>query len=303
MISYLSPNLTTLTLGMCGRMRDLDIKKLVKGCPHLTNLELDGPFLCTDSGISELAQLSKLDSLSISNAAKITHESFSYLVNTLPLQLLKLRHCTSVGNGIGTIINSFSKLQELRLEFIGDLTQDEIVMVIKNGGKLKTLCLEGFMNLTDTCLEQIAISCTSLSTLSVGGCEQLSNKGLCSFFQEFKPLLNSLSLNRVTSLEDDSLLKLISRQSGSLTDLDINGLDKLTNQSLKNLGSISNLKYVDLSWIRNVDNDLLDSLLMNCQLLSILKVYGCNRLTDDKLNLLHTNSIGQKLQIHGNEFD
>lgn len=303
MISYLCPNLTTLHLKMCGRIRDSDLKTLVEGCPYLENIELDGPFLCTDSGMSELGKLSNIESLSISNAAKITEKCISYLVNKAQLRLLKLRHCTSVGKGIGELVNSFSNLEDLRLEYIGDLTEDEIIAIIKGGKKLKTLSLEGFLNLTDKCLDQIVVSCTSLSMLSLGGCEQLSNKGLGAFFEEFKPLLNYLSLNRVTSLEDDSLLKLISHHRCSLTDLDLNGLDNLTNQSLSDLSSIPNLKYVDLSWIRNVDNDLLDIITINCKMLTILKVYGCNRLTDDKLNFLRINSNGQQLQIHGNEFD
>ena len=66
MISDHCPNLTNLHLGMCGRIKDADLKKIVDGCPSLKSLELDGPFLCTDIGMSQLSKLSDLESFAIS---------------------------------------------------------------------------------------------------------------------------------------------------------------------------------------------------------------------------------------------
>lgn len=301
MISYLCPNLTSLHLGMCGRIRDSDIKILVDGCPNLTIFELDGPFLCTDDGMSEVGRLSYLESLSISNASKITYKSINNL--KVPLRLLKLRHCTAVDKGIGEVFNIFPNLEDLKLEFIGNLSEDELILIIQGGKTLHTLFLEGFSNLTDNCLQQICKSCPSLSMLSVGSSEQLTNEGLLAFFEALTISLSYLSLHRVTNLADDVLISVLSHHSKTLTHLDLNGLDKLTSESLNALSGIRNLKYIDLSWIRNVDNELFDSLRKHCSYLNILKVYGCIRLTDENLNLIWTNDNGQTIQIQGNEFD
>ena len=303
MISYHCPNLTNLHLGMCGRIKDADLRKIVDGCPSLKSLELDGPFLCTDVGMSQLSKLSNLESFAISNASKITHKSLGFL-NKDALRLVKIKHCTAVGSGIAEILASFSELTELQLEFINDIGEDELMFLIsKCGGRLKTLFLEGFLNLSDSNLQQIATTCTSLDRFSLGSCLKLTNEGICAFFEACKCCLKYVSLNRLPDINDDSLLKLLLNQCKHLTHLDLNGLDKLTSQSLNQLVRASNLNYIDISWVRNFDNETLDLLISKCQQLSVVKVYGCNRLTDDKLCSNWTNLNGRKLQIHGNEFD
>ena len=289
---------------MCGRIRDSDLIELVRGCPTLADLELDGLFLCTNQGVSEFGKLTGLYALSLSNAPKITFKAFESLSKKIPLHVLRLVHCSNIGQGIGEILAQFPDLDELMLQFIGELNEEELLLIISNCGKdISTLFLEGFSYLTDKCLEQISISCKSLSKLSIASSFGLSNAGLNFFFNTLKSSLTYVSLQRIPYTEDSTLISLLENQAKTLVHVDLNGSSKLTSDSLSKLSNSIELKYIDLSWIRGVDDDILKAVLTGCTKLNRIKIYGCNRLTDDLLSVSWTNELSEIIQIYGNEFD
>ena len=119
-----------------------------------------------------------------------------------------------------------------------------------------------------------------------------------------EPLTN-LDLGRIINLKDPSINSLVSLHGQSLKAISLHGLDDLTSHSLKTLfgGLCANLEEVECSWIRCLDDELFDILVKENPKLRIIKVYGCNLLSEFSLLKKFHNSFGEQIKIIGNEFD
>ena len=304
MISYMCPNLIALDLGMCGRITDAQLKDIAEGCTQLKELALHGPFLCTDVGFSKLADL-PLSSLVLSNASKMTSKSLEAFASKCPnLEKLCLQYCASIGAGIDCITR-FSQLKSLDLSYLGSISNEDICRVLeKVGAGLEELDLNGYPGLSDAVLELISDTCPRLHALSLADATSLTSAEFSAFLSKSKIHLKRVSLFRIVHLEDTTLIAVISHHGSSLQDLNINGLDELTTHSLAALAkSTPRLKTLDVSWIRNIDDEIFEDIIKHCPELKTIKVYGCNRLTDVTMRRVWKNGQGVNVNIQGNEFD
>ena len=88
-----------------------------------------------------------------------------------------------------------------------------------------------------------------------------------------------------------------------LKKLDINGCDSLSNQSLEVLTRLKELTFLDISWIRNVNDELLKKLLEGMVDLESCLIYGCHELSSFCLDRVWKNKgDGRVIKILGNEF-
>lgn len=115
--------------------------------------------------------------------------------------------------------------------------------------------------------------------------------------------LIAISLCRNVLLKDDVVVALINTHGATLQRLNLNGLDELTEYSL---GAIAkgcpNMRELDVSWIRNVDDAILEALLANSRALTKVKVYGCNKLSEFIVNRRWLNEEQKEIRFIGNEY-
>ncbi|KAJ3320649.1 hypothetical protein HDU76_000261 [Blyttiomyces sp. JEL0837] len=311
-IAMFSVNVRVLNLSDCGQMTDSAIRCFAEHCPNITSLTLKGPFLVTDAAFADLfaALGDQLQSVFLENAAKLSAKGIGALIESAkPLKGLGLSHCMSLGDEGVSLLKSLTSLETLELMDLAKVSDNVINEVLKAvGSNLTKLWLIGFSDMTDeVLLNGIAPHCTQLEELSLKNNEAITNEGMVKFLNTWRTRrpLKALDFSRLIQLQDDSLNSLITLHGPSLEHLALNGLDDLTGHSLRSLlaGGCPLLQTVDLSWIRNVDDDRFEELVTKNPELVSVKVYGCNRLTEFSLVKKFSNSRGEVIHVIGNEFD
>ncbi|KAJ1569017.1 hypothetical protein HK096_004495, partial [Nowakowskiella sp. JEL0078] len=98
---------------------------------------------------------------------------------------------------------------------------------------------------------------------------------------------NCLNLKDLSLAECESL----SDEGRTLRSLNINGLDELTDSSLKMLASPdiegfpNILRELNVSWVRNIDDDIFLQIMKNLVDLESIWVWGCGKLTEFTLGM------------------
>ncbi|KNE59366.1 hypothetical protein AMAG_03661 [Allomyces macrogynus ATCC 38327] len=142
----------------------------------------------------------------------------------------------------------------------------------------------------------------------------LSEADIASLTQPAPPLhLTTLVLTRCRGLNTDmAITPLLRATCGTLETLGLNWLDRLTPAALLPLvehtrrqdatgpGS-PNLKVVDLSWVRCVDDPTLEMLVSQLPLTEV-KIFGCHRLSPVVATRTWTNVDGEPVAVVGSEF-
>ncbi|GAA5822019.1 hypothetical protein JCM10212_004657, partial [Sporobolomyces blumeae] len=94
------------------------------------------------------------------------------------------------------------------------------------------------------------------------------------------PGLTHLNLHRVSHLTSESLVPLLSHSGSSLVHLSLHSLDELSSEFLFSLADrCPNLRVLDLSFVRSVDNFVVDRIWNKCRKIECLFVHGNNRVT------------------------
>ncbi|KAJ3401924.1 hypothetical protein HDV05_000195 [Chytridiales sp. JEL 0842] len=311
-IVLLSPNVRTLNLSDCGQIIDSTIADLVSSCQFITSLTLKGPFLVTDKAFAQLFSSlgEQLEELCLENAAKLGSGGMAALAAKCPnLRNLTLSHCMSLRDEGLKVISGLTAMKKLELMYLEGVTDEVLVEITsKLGHNLTHLALTGFAEMADTVLlDGVGAHCKELCSLSLYGCESLTDDGITKFLNMLNPLpnLRQLDLGRIINLKDDSIVTVVNLFGSSLEFLNINGLDELTEYSLRTLlnGGCPNIVELDLSWIRDVDDDLFQLMVTKNHLLKTVKVYGCHKLTEFSLVKKFYNKAGSLIKVVGNEFD
>lgn len=304
MVGIMGANLRFLTLQMCGKITDTELKHLSDRCTQVQELDLDGPFLCSDDGLKSLFEL-PLKSLRIAHAEKMTGASLEELVlKCSNLQHLSLEYCGRLKDG-AQVVSGLGNLKSLSLNHIGGMTNESLMKIIESvGGNLKLLSLNGCNHMSDEVLVMIAKECPNLADLSLSDAPALTGQGFSVFFTASKAHFKSFSIHRNVTLPDSVIISLVNQHGSALEVLNLNGLDELTGHALTTLAvSCPRLLELDVSWIRTVDDEFIDKLISHSRGLKCVKVYGCNRLTEVTMKKALCNSAGHAILVHGNEFD
>ncbi|KAJ3006338.1 hypothetical protein HKX48_000171 [Thoreauomyces humboldtii] len=304
------PAARLLHLGNCGRIRDETLKLIGDECPNLESLTLDGPFLPSDAGFADMFKGlgDKLKHLTLRHAAKLNHGAVRTLVDTCPnLVELRLDGCLKLDDEGVRLLAGLKDLQVVEIGFMGQtISEESLIYLIENiGGGLRALLLNGHENLNDKVLTTISTHCTRLQEISLAQCTTITSEGMLSFIRSLRCVngLSSLNLSRNVHLADDVVVALVNQHGNQLTNLDLNGLDDLTEYALRALSAgVPNMRNLDVSWVRNVDDFMLDELVQKSRHLVKVKVYGCNKLSDVILNRRNVNDDDVELRFVGNEY-
>lgn len=289
-------------------------------------------------GLSALVEMSLLKSsggLDLSSSAS----SFATAAVDRGLRRLGLSHCEKVTDNAIKKLHGLQagSLESFELGYLGSVTDEAIVELLQVvGGGLNTLQLVGFPDMSDSVLTQgIAPYCVRLETLSLAHGESLTDDGIVTFLNTWgipiernsieaapattgqnekekiptKPPppmnLRELDFTRCLNLTDDSITSLANLHGARLEKLSLNGLDELTETSVRTLISAcsEHLRDIDVSFVRAFDDELFGELIRKCGRLSRVKVYGASKLTENSLTRRWSNAAGEPINVVGSEFD
>ena len=238
----------------------------------------------------------RLREFNISNTHRITDDNLTTLLSTSQnvLESLGLSRLDSISNY--AVIPQYLQcptFHTLRIEYPyneEDVTDEVVINILGQvGHSLKTLSLDGCLELTDSFvingiggfLSGNNNVNTLLENLSLGELDQLTSDSLTYVLSQISfPCLKSFSIRRCVQLEDAVVQELLLNSAkNSLMNINLNSAKKLTDQAFT-LIECPNLEYMDLAFVRCVDNKIIELLGKQNPKLKLLDVFGDNRITD-----------------------
>nr|XP_055049052.1 dynein regulatory complex subunit 6 [Misgurnus anguillicaudatus] len=215
-------NLQDLNLSECPNVNDEIMKKILEGCPSLLHVNL----ACTSITNATMKVLSRccltLRSLNLSYCTNFSDEGLQYLITA--------KGC--------------HRLTQLDLSGCSQITVDGFRHVADACGSLQQIGLNDLPNLTDVCVQALVSKCHMLTVISVLDSPYLSDVA-------FKAIAEVISLtkfhiegnNRIA----DSSWKALCRSSPKLSEVHVSDCPRVSDVSLKYLGSLTKLRILNIS--------------------------------------------------------
>ena len=299
-IAAYCPNLEYLTLNMCGRFHNDNLNYFGNKLSNLKSLNLNGPFLINDNVWQAFFE---------SNVGRNLRHF--HLMNT---------HRFSNDSLVSLLENCGSNLESLTLSRLDGLNSKPVYDLLPHFlSKLKRLEISSPHNENliddDLMINLLAINCETIESLNLNKCSGLTNRFLTEGVRLFGSNITKLSLAELDQLDDEGLNSLFVNWdiNGGLTDINLERCIGFTEKSVYNmlahshqtlvqlnLNSVKDiaktmfsrlsrsldfpfLTYLDVGFVRSVDDSVLAILSRICPKLEILEVYGDNRCTDKAL--------------------
>jgi hypothetical protein len=240
--------------------------------PNTTFIDLTNNQNVTDNLIFELMTRpvnQKLTGLILTNCYRLTHAGLAHLCSNHPLSssFSSSFSLASSSSEQGEIFSCESSLPLRILDISGcsAIVTDDILQHIGNNSsfRLETFAARNCFRLTDFGLQFLTgDSCPHLTALDLGGCGQITDKGVMS----------------------------LAFQLPNLSQLNLQGCLKVTSESIEVLArNCRDLKSLNLRGCARIDDDALDHLSTHCVCLENLNLQGCSRVTDASLlSLVHS---------------
>lgn len=270
MLANHCPNLEELKLFMCGFMDDVTILHYATRLTKLKHLQLYAAFLVRKEGWHKFFDILTeqgrgLEGFCIRQTPRLDNGVLERLVQTSPgLTHLQLSECGLLDDPSLGLLHGLKNLRSLDISKGGlkgeNFTDDGVISLLEAVGEtLQTLILDDNVLLTDrTLIEGIKVNCPNLIELSCKNLGELLPTGVAELFSE--DWVNQKGMVRINICRciqlDDQALEAIIRHSGkTLTKLDMNSVDQVTEQSLKLLAeSLPYLSELDVSFVRMVSS-------------------------------------------------
>ena len=259
--------------------------------PHLTKLELLGPFLVrVDAWKALFASHPQLTLFRINQSPRFDLSCMQSLRDHCThLRELRLTEVRCMSDEFVPLIAELKELEYLDLSRPGtSMTSAAAVDLLNAIGKnLTYLDLSRHEDLTDAFLtEGLLPNAEKLQSLILVGLPEITDAGVKELFDGLKeagrPALHYLSLRRNSQLLDASLSAILSHSGPDLVKLDLNGLKDMSSESLLEIGKVANqLQRLDIGWCRNVDSFVVKAILDGCPHFELLLCFGCNKLDGD----------------------
>ncbi|SCU86580.1 LAFA_0E01728g1_1 [Lachancea sp. 'fantastica'] len=296
LLAIFAPQLSELSLQMCGQLNNEALLYISEKLPKLTSLDLDGPFLINEEtwDVFFSRMKGRLRAFHVSNTHRFTDNSLASLLKNCgdSLVSLKLSRLDDVSDY--SIIPQYLKRQDferLALEYPNkeEYVTDEVVSAILKaaGRNLKHLDLNGCTALTDTTIinlkdvfTQNESSISILESLELEELDQISTDAMVLLFSQVQmPELRICSLKRCLQLGDMALIELFSNKAGqALVHLVLNSLKEVHGECFEVLSS-PNLKRLDIGFMGCANDELVKKLGEQNPQLEILEVFGDNLVT------------------------
>ncbi|KAF9421338.1 hypothetical protein BGZ94_008849 [Podila epigama] len=290
-VGQFCPRLQSLNLVRCGRILDDTIDYYGAHLTELSALNLSGPFMVTDAAFIRLFETigSRFRQFSLEHSYRFSIKSAEALCRSCPrLTRLNLGKCTLMDDEWLAPIAQLTSLTELSLTYPKDggkglTTEPMVKLLMAIGSGLESLDLEGCIMLEDAVLtEAIRPSCVRLERLNIAGCEEFTTEGVAALFKEWKINrgLSYLNLRKCIMLGDEALAAVVHHSRETLEELDINGLDELTKAGVQRLSECEQLVKLDVSWVRAMDDEVMELFVQSNLKLEQIMVWGDHRMTE-----------------------
>ncbi|KZT53896.1 RNI-like protein [Calocera cornea HHB12733] len=293
-LANLNPNLVNVRLDFCGRMEAKALEHWGQRLTKLRRLELHAPFLVREKAWVDFFETvgDKLEGFLITNSPRFSQECIESLVKNCPnLTELRLRRIGKLTDDWLPLLHPLTKLTLLDLSdpSLGNLPislSDEPIIdfLTKIGGNLETLDLSGHELVTDDMLIRgIAPNTPKLKWLRLVELANITDDGVGAFFDALvSPPLHWIDLSRNPELADKALSSLLDHSGAGLAHLNINQFKAAASEVLMQIPQKATiLEFLDLGFCREVDDFVVKAVQDGCKHLKELKVYGCNRITEN----------------------
>ncbi|KAG0021296.1 hypothetical protein BGZ81_009018 [Podila clonocystis] len=290
-IAQFCPKIRSLNLIRCGRILDETINYYTEHLTDLSSLNLSGPFMVTDTAFNKLFEKvgERFRQFCLEHSYRFTLKAVTTLCQSCPqLSRLELGKCTLMDDEWLAPIANLTGLTSLGLSYPKDAgkgltTEPMVKLLLAVGSGLESLDLEGCVALEDAVLaEAIRPSCVRLERLNISGCEEFTTEGVTALFTDWNVNrgLSVLNLRKCIMLGDDALNAAIAHSHETLDELNINSLEELTKDALVNLSRCENLTKLDVSWVRAMDDEVLERFVQLNLKLEQVVVWGDHRITE-----------------------
>lgn len=305
-LASLNPNLTHLHLDYCGRLTCQVVTAFSKSLPHLTHLSLLGPFLVrAEAWIEFFKAKPELQSFRIVQSPRFDLKCVTSLAqHCTKLEELQLKEVGHLGDTFVEPLCALPPLKSLDLSHpgVGILENGWVQILERHGPTLESFDPSWHEGFTDVVLENgIRKHARVISELRLEGLSSLSDDGVAHFFENWnKPFPNSedcesgmeadecgtftpnsplriVSLARNCALSSATFTALLAHSAPSLVSLNLNGLGPISSESLGQLKDILDVRWLDMSWCRELDDFMMKDVMSNASKLSEVRVWGCNR--------------------------
>ncbi|KAF1876652.1 hypothetical protein Lal_00030065 [Lupinus albus] len=244
----------------------------------LQSIILDG-CLVTSSGLMAIGNLCiSLKELSLSKCMGVTNEALSFLVSKhKDLRKLDITCCRKITDvSIASIANSCINLTSLRMESCTLVPREAFVLIGQKCHYLEELDLTD-NEIDDEGLKSIS-RCSSLSSLKVGICLNITDRGL-AYVGMYCSKLKELDLYRSTGITDLGIAA-VCRGCLDLEMINTAYCTSITDSSLFSLSKCSNLKILEIRGCLLVTCIGLAAIAINCKQLSRLDIKKCYNIDD-----------------------
>lgn len=264
--------LRSFSLSFCERVTDDGIKKMSKFLTNITSLDLS--FMSeniTDSSLQHVStNLKNLSHLDLSENFHMSDKGVNFLCRSesFPCSLvsISLEGCSSIsGQGLKLLSESWTNLKTLNLGWCTNIEEQAFKSYLAVYlTSLTSLDLSNCSQLTDNSLISISKTCTNLISLSIQRCKLISDQSLISVCQ---------CLSRLVSIN----LNTSSRENGFLR------FSLFTDLGIENLLLLTKLTTLELSNTRYVSENPFSILISKLSCLSELNLKNNRQLSDKSL--------------------
>ncbi|VVB12816.1 unnamed protein product [Arabis nemorensis] len=273
--------LQRLDLAHCSSVISLDFASSLKKVLALQSIKLDGCSVTSD-GLKAIGTLcNSLKEVSLSKCVSVTDEGLSSLVMKLKdLRKLDITCCRKLsGVSIIQIANSCPLLVSLKMESCSLVSREAFWLIGQKCRLLEELDLTD-NEIDDEGLKSIS-SCLSLSSLKLGICLNITDKGI-SYIGMSCSNLRELDLYRSVGITDIGISS-IAQGCLHLETINISYCKDITDKSLVSLSKCSLLQTFESRGCPNITSQGLAAIAVRCKRLAKLDLKKCPYINDSGL--------------------
>ncbi|KAM9330941.1 F-box/LRR-repeat protein 17 [Gastrophryne carolinensis] len=201
-------DLRDIHFGQCYKISDEGMVVIAKGCPKLQKIYMQENKLVTDRSVEAFAEhCPKLQSVGFMGCS-VTSHGVIHLTRLKSLSSLDLRHITELDNEtVMEIVKKCLNLTSLNLCLNRNIDDRCVEVIAKEGRRLKELYLVT-CKITDHALIAIGRYSTSIETVDVGWCKEITDQGATLIAQSSKSI-RYLGLMRCDQVNESTVEQLV----------------------------------------------------------------------------------------------
>ncbi|MCL7039382.1 hypothetical protein MKW94_011157 [Papaver nudicaule] len=259
---------------------------------NVTHLALTGLKCIAERGFGVMGMgqgLQKLVSLAITSCPGLADRALELIGKGCPnLKNLSLHKCSFISdNGLVAFTKNSLSINRLRLHECNMISQYGVLAAISNCSlELKELSLVKCKGIKDFASELHLTPCSSLQSLTIGGCPDFGTNGLAALGR-LCPQLQHIDISGLAGVTDAGFLSVVENCKAGLVKVNLSGCMNITDSSVKSLARLhgETLEVLKLDGCSRVTDESLASIALNCEMLKWLDVSKC-AITDLAIELL-----------------